>query len=741
MKGSAAVVVAALLLGWASSAGALGPGTSPELEHQVREILEAPAFGFCHDADYPLSNAEREYCPLVGRSSSVCQKLPDACSSDRYPEMVTVEHSKEQGRKITDFSEGAGEKGAGRGGTGEPQNGGATGDGDRASSGGDNGGKPGPNDGSRSSSGKGSPPPEPPEPTKIEVPGWLAALGKIFFYLLIGAFVVAVVYWIVKNFIKGRADKTPDEEPAPTVPAEAAAVAAPQGPVETDVDRLLARAQRAAQAGNYREAVEATYAALLRKLEGDGLVDIHPSRTNGDYVRQVRERPELRQALRGIAVDVERMQFGTEAPSPSLFESIRQRVLPLVGRAVLLLLLLTASSGQLSCTLPESRSTLAVGEVPPGGSSPFGTRAVLELLNKRGRNVVVNRELVTNERDPYADRPRTLLVFPDAPIDGDGWRNLMRWVRAGGHVVVAGHREQMEDDLGIGWGSRYAEAPIRPVPSAHARLMGFELSVPRFGRLVLEDERRDSVRVLLARTEGSVEEPYAVERSFAGGGRMVVFADDGLFKNVALTTGDNAAYVVELFAQLGNEDVEVWDAYTGAGSSGGTRGADSPLDSLKESKLAPVLLHLLVLVGLYIVYRGTRFGTPGDPRAMSRRAFSDHARALGLAYSRAKASRHALGLYTVWAIDRLRDRFGGARHRGLAPLAEAVAQRTGQDPAQVAQVLTEATSARDEVAPPSSFRPGGGPLPTQETGPRRDFWIMRQLESYLAAPHGKTKGR
>jgi hypothetical protein len=713
----------------AAPAVALGPQTSPEIEHQVRTILEQPAFGFCHSAEYPLSEAERSYCPLVGPSSSVCTKLPEACQNDRYPEMVTVDHSDEQGRKITDFGEDDGKRGAGRGGTGPSKDGGSAGDGDRSAR------------DSQSSPEKKQPEP-PPEPMKIEIPGWLAALGQILFYALIAAFVVALVYWIVKNVIKGRAEKLPDED-KPEVEKETIAITAPQGPVETDVDRLLARAQRAAQAGDYREAVEATYAALLRRLEGDGLVDLHPSRTNGDYVRQMRERPELRQALRGIAVDVERMQFGTEQPSPSLFESIRQRVLPLVGRAAVLFFVLVAAGSQLSCGRLEAKDTLAVGEPPPGGAAPFGNRAILELLGKRGKNVVMNRDHREKGEDIPRDRERTIILFPDAPVDKDGWRKLMRWVRlGGGQLIVAGHRKALEDELGIGWAQRYAEAPVRPTPSSYPRLMGFELAVPRFGRLVLEDPDDQRNRVLLARSEGEVEEPYAVERTFvsdANIGRIVVIADDGLFKNVAMTAGDNAAYVVELIGHLGSKDIEVWDAYTSYGSSSSARGASSPLESLKESKLAPVLLHLLALVVLYIVYRGTRFGTPNDPKAASRRAFSDHARALGQAYARAKASRHALGLYTVWAIERLRDRFGGARQRGLAPLAEAVAQRTGEDPAQVAQVLSEATAARDEVAPPSSFRPGAAVLPAPETGPRRDFWIMQKLEGYLAASHGKAK--
>jgi hypothetical protein len=787
------VVVATALsvLVWSFAASALGPGTTTKIEAEVRETFEDEAFGFCHEADYPLSPAEREFCPMVGSSSSVCPKLPEVCRSDRYPEMQYAEAGEGRGRKLTDFAEGDGSAGQGNGSKGGSGKGAGSGDGQSSrdqgngsgnngsgnngsgnakrsddpsngngqdASSGDDGRRSGSGDGKSggdgdgtkdgSGSGKGPeekaakpPPPPPKEPEEIEVPGWLAGFARLAFYVLVGAFVAAVIYWIIKNFIRGR-DEAPPEEAASSDEPDQAAPVVPRGPVETDVDRLLARARKAAQAGNFREAVEAAYAALLRRLEGDGLIDMHPSRTNGDYVRQVRERPELRHALRDIARDVERMQFGTEPPGQGLFDSVYRRVLPLVGRAAVVLGLLLGLGGQMSCRASgdgdaRAARTLALGDRAPGGTSPFGTRAVFELLTERGKSVTVNRS-----DEPVLDDQRTIVLLPDAPVDAEGWRKLMRWVEDdGGQLIVAGHRVELEYDLGVLWGERRAEAPVRAVSTAPSRLMGYELAVPRFGRLMLDPDRPLRVQVVLARTEGFQEEAYAVQRTTPSGGRVVVFADDSLFKNIALAAGDNAAFLIALFSDMPRENVEVWDGFTGAGSAEGARGAASPLDSMRESKLGPVLLHLLALVVLYLIYRGTRFGTPQDPRVVSRRAFSEHVRALGLAYSRARVSRHALGLYTAWAMERLRDRFGGTRQRGLIPLAEAVAERTGQTPAQVTEVLVEAGSARDEAAPPSSYRHNPLAAPQQTSGSARDFWIMRQLESFLAASHGKTKGR
>jgi hypothetical protein len=83
-------------------------------------------------------------------------------------------------------------------------------------------------------------------------------------------------------------------------------------------------------------------------------------------------------------------------------------------------------------------------------------------------------------------------------------------------------------------------------------------------------------------------------------------------------------------------------------------------------------------------------------------------------------------------------------------LAEAISLRTGRPIGEVMQVLMEATGAREEVAPPSSFRPGASaPPPPQQAPPHvppqsgsaRDFWIMEELSRYLAATKSAIKVR
>jgi hypothetical protein len=716
-----------------SAVVALSGVASAQSQSDVREVLEDKAYSFCHDPEYPLSSAERRYCPFVGKSSSVCKKLPDACENENYPKLSYLPRGDGQGKKYTDYGEPTGD------GSGDGSSGNGSGNG---SGSGDRSGKP---DKAQ------KPPKPPPEPVKIEIPGWLAAIAKVLFYLLAFAFVAVIVYLIVKNLLKGRDKDEAEDQPTDVPPDAPATPAAPRGPIETDVDRLLNLARAAAARGDFKEAIEAAYAALLRRLEGDGLIDMHPSRTNGDYVRQIRDKQDLRQAVRSIATDVERMQFGDDPPNPTLFESVYRRVLPLVGRASVVLAILLGAGSQLSCAEPapvagDGRSIASLGSSRTGGVAPFGTRAVAELLEKKDKKVRYDRDA-----ELELEGRRTIVLLPDATVDDKTWKKLITWVRKqGGHLVVAGYRDELEQELDVSERASIFSGDVGPATEAPYALMNMKLGLPPFGSI--EVKKWGGMRKLLERTDEkgrSYEaEVYAAYKEYESGGRIVLFADDALFKNIALAAKDNASYIVQLFAWLGHEDVELWDGYTRAGSAGAGKGAGSPLEAMKESKLGPVMLHLLALVLLYLFYRGWRFGTPRDPKAESRRAFADHARALGMTYARARASRHALGLYAAWAMERLRDRFGRANRRGVIPLAEAVAERSGRPVGQVVQILTEALGAKDEVAPPSSYRgavapaphagpPGGEPV----AGPQRDFFVMRQLESFLTTTGGKPTKR
>ncbi|MDI1429397.1 DUF4350 domain-containing protein [Polyangium sorediatum] len=743
-------------------------GASPvyNADERVREVLTDPRYRFCHEDEYPLGEDERAFCPLVGETSEVCPSLPAACrkpsaSIEKGGPPPGISPSCKAGsrclagrssgrddrtavRRFDGSSSSASADGAPGDGKGQ---GGPSGDGDSSGAGapgqdkpgGEHGkdgsgevsgsgkpsgtagpGKPGSSPGQSPGAGEGKgqadpksaepPPPAPPEPDDA---AGASGFARVLFFVLLGGFIAFVAWMVLKNVLSER--DAPEDEPLPEdLPANAPGPRreGPRGPVETDVARLLARARAAAQRGAFGPAIDDVYAALLRRLDGDGIIEIHASRTNGDYVRALRrERPEIAADMRSIVAEVESVQFGSRAASAEAFARIHDRVVPIVSRALGILAVILGLSATVSCgrvaALDESDGVFR------GDTSPSGTHGVGAMLAAYGIDFRHRRGPL--DKLPDAD-DTTLLVLPDLDISAADFRRLQSWVEAGGDLVVAG-----VSDLPAWAGAsldldNVSEGDIVVSPGYRVDLGELVLAVPRGPSLTLTD-----AEPMLARSNGV----YASFKQ-VGDGRVIVLADDKLFLNVALTVEENAAFLISLFRPL-HREVELCDAWT-------SLGADTPLETLSRAHLLPILLQLVLLLGLFFLWQGRAFGVLRDPPANRRRAFADHVRALGLAYARAGASRHALGLYASWAVERLRERVPREGRQGLSGLAEAIGVRVGKPTGEVMRVLVDATEAQKEAAP-ASLR--AGEVPGRARGKDRaqaaaDFAVMRALDHFLA---------
>jgi hypothetical protein len=80
---------------------------------------------------------------------------------------------------------------------------------------------------------------------------------------------------------------------------------------------------------------------------------------------------------------------------------------------------------------------------------------------------------------------------------------------------------------------------------------------------------------------------------------------------------------------------------------------------------------------------------------VTRRAFAEHAIALGDAYSRVRASRIALMNFGSYALERLRVRLQATKHGRLTDLAGAVAARHGVSESEVMGLVVAVRSAED----------------------------------------------
>ncbi len=683
--------VAVLLASFALALlGSRRPARAEDVNTTVRAVLQDPRYRFCHEDDYPLAPDEHPWCPLVGDISGACPSLPKACKLPPVDRLLSLPF-RSLGRSAPRHAK--------------------SGDVPVA--------RPDVED-------------ERARPRQWSCHGQdadlsaMSGVARVVFIAMIVIFVLAVARLVFTNLIRTKRD----QEAAAPEAAKAAPEppAATRGPVETDVERLLARARDAASRGDYARAVDDAYAALLRRLDGDGLIEIHTSRTNGDYVRALGERPELKAQVRSIVRDVEDVQFGATPASASVFQSVLARVAPIASRVAGVLLLLVGLGGVVSCDGDKGGDDAGFAD-----TSPSGTRALIEVMAKH--DVTVRRRTESLEK---LDRPLALVVYPDAALDEPTWRHLLSWVdEQGGVLVLAGVMglppevgQRIVDDAddapatltvarGVRWAgtSRYSLPPGRRV----------DVAAPPDDGGAIEGPRAVEGAVLLRG-----EAPVVTERA-VGAGRIVIVADERLLMNAALVVDDDAAFVEGLLfrsASVGAaKEVELVDAWTGAGSA-------SPIQSIDRANLTPFLVQLFVLVGLLFLWKGRAFSRLRDPPAETRRAFADHARALGMAYRRSRSSHHVAGLYAVWALDRLRERVQRSGRRGLIPLSEAIAARTGKTEGEVMSVLVEAVGARDEAAPPSSFRQAAqasaAPARSGDTT-EADLALMRELGAYLTA--------
>ena len=165
-----------------------------------------------------------------------------------------------------------------------------------------------------------------------------------------------------------------------------------------------------------------------------------------------------------------------------------------------------------------------------------------------------------------------------------------------------------------------------------------------------------------------------------------------------------------MFHSLEIDEVEFVDATTGAG-------AQSPFDSVGNAKLGGLFLQMLLFLALLYAAVGVPFARLRDPTRRRRRAFAEHVRTLGQRYAQARAARYVASLYSSWALDRLRERLQPGAARGLHPLAEAIAARTGRDEGQIMQILVQAHELRE---------PGVG-----GRGGASELELMRQLATVL----------
>lgn len=524
-------------------------------------------------------------------------------------------------------------------------------------------------------------------------------LLRLLVWLVVIAGLMFAVASVLRRLLSVK--DTGNEEGEPELDSSGAddADASPRAAIETDVDRLLARARQAAERGDFAGAVRDAYAALLRKLDRDGLIEVHRSKTNGDYRRALSHTPLVQAEFASIVRTVESIQFGSEKPSQQAFQHVWQKVLALAGRSAQALVLLLVALSGIACNefdRDPPASALGCGETPGGYS------VLCELVAAHSSSVK-RRIRGLDEIDESVDE---IIVLEEALLSGDEWQVLDDWVKAGHTLVLATVSNPLSESLDVRLAKTRCKGPTvvhRTVQSTYGAAT--ELAAPPQAPAL----EADTSWVLSACDAG----PTLVGKAY-GQGNVLVLPDSRFLTNLSLAAADNAYFAANLIAR-DSGNVEVVGEWTGSGSA-------NPLDAMNGANLTPWLLQLLVVAALLALWKGPHFGLPRDPVTSHRHAFVEHIQALGLKYARSKASGYMLSHYGAWALTRLHERVLPGSRATLIELSSALAKSTGREENDVLKILIAAKSAQDEAHDTAS--------------PAEHLKTMRELESLLKAAGG-----
>ena len=520
------------------------------------------------------------------------------------------------------------------------------------------------------------------EPISFRLPE-LGLPFRLLLWILLGLGLAMLVFALVRHFLDHKSKDDVVRTRAPDS-AEADRAAALARQVETDVQRLLERARAEAAAGDFRAAIGDAYAALLRRLEGAGVVHVEPDQTNGDYVRKVRhERPAMARQLSEVVDAVESAQFGDQVVTREGFDGVWMRVTGLLAERIGMVLVL-AGLLFLGAACGQPRADWE--------HSPSGRAGVIDYLGKRGFKVHERLLSIAKMGESKSADGKTdqLVLLPGAHLGDEEWKAVKAWILVGDHaLVVAGGRRELPDWIGIRIVEKQAARP-EPVAlgDAEAKRWGaLRVRVPEAnyldskpGSTTLLNRKQTAYAAERWLVRGEAEDDEDIERN-----RVLVLADDFLFRNASLLVADNAALLDNLLRESGT-NVELAGDLTGLVAS-------NPVESVRRGRLGPAMLQLAAFLLVFFACKGARFGRPTHSQRGKRREFAEHVRALGLHYARARGEHLALGFIGAYASERLRERCGLRVDRSLSGLAEAVATRTGRPVGEVMRLLLEARDA------------------------------------------------
>lgn len=310
-------------------------------------------------------------------------------------------------------------------------------------------------------------------------------------------------------------------------------------------------------------------------------------------------------------------------------------------------------------------------------TGPAGAKGVYEVMARMGTSVARRRISLFDLVSDTAARPAVLIeADPVLDLDGGELTEVAAFLRRGGVVVAAGAgggilacagwRLVSRPDVGL----RTDTLPIvaaddldLPGVRAFLRQMG---ATPEDTTSEARTIRELGEATCPALTASSIDtlvltrsrHPVVVAERIAGGGRLILVADDGWLRNRAWRTTDVPRFILPLLTPGGGRRVQ-WDEYHQGYAEGGSL-LGATWTWLTTTPGGWVLDQLVLVLLVWLAVTAIRFGPARTVIDRRRRSPIEHLEALSAGLETSGGDRTAIGLI-----------IGGLRRR---------LSRTGQEP-------------------------------------------------------------
>ena len=333
----------------------------------------------------------------------------------------------------------------------------------------------------------------------------------------------------------------------------------------------------------------------------------------------------------------------------------------------------------------------------------YGLMAFYRLSDRLGYDV---RRVDHPLLDDTLDEVDVLVVIdPLMPVNSDESAALVRWMESGGVLVCAGGEPELPAEVHrIGdpdatpwfgpWSPGFADRP-RPLAGRPGQPLGRDVKTVHLltgETLHLDAEGDKPPADVLFKDSAGVR---VAARPF-GAGRAIRAADYSFLVNRALGQEDNAILGINLLAWAVDHargDRVGFDEYH-CGFGPRETGWSVLGSALVATPPGWALLALTAAAGLYLVYRGRRFGTRRPPPPPHRRSKLEYVHSVGATYRAVGA--HVLTLRLVYAWLKRR----AARRAGADPSmpAEEIARRLAPHAPEKARRYADTFAACEAAA-------------------------------------------